>query len=163
MSADVRSRMDAEDVLQQVYVRVLQSGTLEDRGAEAFFGWLKSILDSALVDAQRLVHAQKRDVRREVSPGKTPSTLDAWAREYADSQTPSRVLARDEARGLLLAALAGLPEDHRRVLELRYLKEMNAREVAALMNRSTAAVQMLAVRALRHLRESMRALTLTWG
>jgi RNA polymerase sigma factor (sigma-70 family) len=76
-----------------------------------------------------------------------------------DSVTPSRVVARKESEALLHAALAGLPEDHRRVLELRFLKGLSLVNAAREMARTPAAIQMLSARALRELRRALRNLS----
>lgn len=68
-------------------------------------------------------------------------------------------VAREEAESLLLAGLAGLSEDHRRVLELRYLKGCRLTDIAATMDRSPAAVQMLCGRAMRELRAAIQQIS----
>ncbi len=163
ISPALHAKIEPEDVLQQVYTDAIQRiGELQDRGEDAFFRWLRRILESKLVDAHRYYHAAARDVKREVPPVPTPSGHD-WlaARVALDTLTPSRIVARDEASALLMAALAGLSEDHRRVLELRFLKGCPLVHVAELMGRSTAAVQMLSARALQQLRRALVHLSRT--
>jgi len=163
MPAALREKLEPEDVLQEVYAAALrQFHRFEPRGPDAFFRWLVRILDSKLIDAQRRYRAAARDVRRE-APGAaadTPSGYEQLAARVAiDSLTPSRVVAREELESRLLAALAGLSHDHRRVLELRFLRGRPLREVATEMQRSAAAVQMLCGRALRELRTALQRLS----
>jgi len=157
----LRGKIDPDDVLQQVYIEAVQRiGEFHYRGRGSFLHWLRRLLDSRLADAHRRFHAARRDVRREVAEADRPSDYDRLAgRAALDTVTPSRIVRRQEAQALLMAALAGLPPDYRRVLELRFLKGCPLAEVAACMNRSPAAVQMLSGRALRRLRLCLRQLS----
>ena len=163
LAAPMRTKLEPDDVLQQVYADVIQHvGEFQYRGADSFFHWLTRILESKLIDAHRFFHAAARDVDREVPPAERPSGCESLAARAAlDSLTPSRILAREEVDSLVMAALAGLSADHRRVLELRFLKGHPLTEVSELMGRSPAAVQMLCARALRRLRQSLSQLSRT--
>jgi RNA polymerase sigma-70 factor (ECF subfamily) len=160
----LRGKLEPEDVLQQVYVDVVRRiGEFEYRGPDSFLHWLKSVLEAKLVDFHRHYHAAARDLDREVAEAQMPSGYEALAAHAAiDSLTPSRVIAREEAESLLLAALAGLSDDHRRVLELRYLRGQPLADVAEAMQRSPAAVQMLCGRAIRQLRAVIRQISGIW-
>ena len=157
----LRARVEPADVLQQLYVRVLQSvDGFEDRGAAAFVGWLSRILASVIVDLQRALHAEKREAGRELHAPAGDSGVDQFASRFGiDSVTPSRVVAMREAHALVLTALAGLSSDYRRVLELRYLRGYETSEVAKIMERSPDAITMLTGRAARALRASVRELS----
>jgi RNA polymerase sigma-70 factor (ECF subfamily) len=161
MGAELRGKIEPEDLLQQVYVDVVRRmGEFEYRGPGSFHHWLKGILEAKLIDFHRHYHAAARDVAREVTAGQPASGYEALAAHAAvDSVTPSRVVRREEAESLLMAALAGLPDDHRRVLELRYLKGQRLADVAVIMHRSPAAAQMLCARAMRQLRKAIQRIS----
>jgi RNA polymerase sigma-70 factor (ECF subfamily) len=161
MSADVRSRLEPDDLLQQVYAdAMLKIDRFEDRGEDSFFSWLARILDSKLIDAQRRIHARARAVAREAAPPRQPSAFASLVQRAAvDSMTPSRVFARRESEALLHAALAGLSDDHRRILELRFIRGLSLARASEEMGRTPAAVQMLCARALRSLRAALRNLS----
>jgi RNA polymerase sigma-70 factor (ECF subfamily) len=161
LSPRLRARVDADDLLQQVYVEVVRRiAEFELRGPGSFYEWLTTMLDSRIVDAQRRHHARKRDVARERSGAGGGSTLQRWLGSGAlDTRTPSRAATAREQAASLHAALAGLPDDHRRVLELRYLQARSLEETARELERSVPAAQMLCLRALRGLRRSMRDLS----
>ena len=161
ISREMRAKLEPEDLLQQVYADAVQHiSQFEYRGPDSFFHWMARILESRLIDAHRFFHAAVRDVDREVPAADRPSVYEVLvARVAADTPTPSRVLARDEAESLVMAALAGLSADYRQVLELRFLKELSVGEAAETMGRSPGAIQMLTARALRRLRESLRELS----
>lgn len=157
----LRPKIAPEDILQEVYIEVVQRvGEFEDRGPDSFLNFLLTILESRLVDVHRRFEAAKRDVRREIRSAGVASRWEPLAARIGlDSRTPSRILATKEAEALLFAAMAGLSEDHRRVLELRYIRGLALADVGREMNRSVAAVQMLALRALRRLREMLESLS----
>jgi RNA polymerase sigma factor (sigma-70 family) len=61
------------------------------------------------------------------------------------------VIADTEHVAILRKAMDALMEDHRRVLQLRYLEGLSAAEVAGQMHRSEPAIHMLTRRALAQL------------
>lgn len=161
LTGTLQSKVAPEDLLQEVYAEALQKlGHFKNRDPNAFFNYLAAILESRLVDAHRRFHASVRDVRREVPPIEPATSLDPLAaRVCKDSVTPSRIMARKEANAILLAAIAGLSPEHRKVLELRYIRNMTLADTAREMDRSVAAVQMLSLRALRQLRATLGSLS----
>jgi RNA polymerase sigma factor (sigma-70 family) len=71
------------------------------------------------------------------------------------SHTPSRSVARGEARKALDQALGAIPTEYERVIRLYDLKGKSAAEVGAEMGRSEGAVYMLRARAHERLREAL--------
>jgi RNA polymerase sigma-70 factor (ECF subfamily) len=161
LPSELRAKIEPEDLLQLVYVDVIRNiGSFQDHGGDCFYRWMVQVLDSKLADVQRHYHAAIRDVRREVGPPRSQTGYQSLAScGGLDSQTPSRIAAREETEAVLLAALAGLSEDHRMVLELRFLKGLPLARVAGLMDRSEPAVQMLLLRAIRSLRDALQHLS----
>lgn len=154
-----RGRTGPEDILQDVYVQVFQQiGRFEDRGPGSFLSWVCTILDHKLVDVQRAAHRLVRDVGREV-PAQGLAATDSYCNlldyVYADSQTPSRAVRREEAVGALLACLSELPEPQRCVLQMRFLEGRSVADVAAELDKSEAAVAMMCHRAVQALRTAM--------
>jgi RNA polymerase sigma-70 factor (ECF subfamily) len=70
-------------------------------------------------------------------------------------QTPSRSAARHEREQALLAALDGLPETYRRVLQLRYVQGLSVEAAAAELGCTKGAVMMRCQRAIDKLREAL--------
>ena len=158
LKAATKIRTSPEDVLQEVYLDVArQIRQFENRGPGSFLKWIQAILDHKLTDAWRAAHCQARDINREaaIRGAATDSHGDLLDILYADSGTPSRVARRQEAVGALLSCLPELSDDHREVIQLRFLKGLAVAEVAARLSRSEAAVVALTKRALNALRESM--------
>ena len=53
--------MRADDVLQQTFVRAAQAiGTFEPRHADAFRGWLRTIADNLVRDAEKRRRRERR-------------------------------------------------------------------------------------------------------
>jgi RNA polymerase sigma-70 factor (ECF subfamily) len=73
-----------------------------------------------------------------------------------DQTSPSQRAVRCEELLRLAAALARLPEDQRRVVEMHHLKGLPVAEVAGQMGRTRPAVVGLLFRGLKKLRELLR-------
>ena len=71
--------------------------------------------------------------------------------------TPSQSASRQEQVDLLLEALAELPDDKQRVVELRDFEGLSFAEIARAMGRSENAVQLLHTRALARLAGILRS------
>ncbi len=159
MDRGLRARVEPEDILQQVYLDVFRRiGHFEQRGPDAFVNWVLTIADNKLVDLRRALHAQMRDVDREMPPGGAGGAESCWNlldQLYTDSQTPSRVVRKDEAVGALLACLSELSESHRQVLRLRFLEGRPVSDIAKVLGKSPGAVVALSKRALEALRAAM--------
>ncbi|HUU96119.1 MAG TPA: RNA polymerase sigma factor [Phycisphaerae bacterium] len=159
MDPAVRARLGPDDILQEVYLRVFRHiDRFEDRGPRSFLNWVYTILEHTLVDARRGAHRQIRDVDREAAAAAEAgdsSYCGLLDRVYANSDTPSRLLRRQEAVGALLASLSNLSDSYRHVVQLRFLEGLSVGEVAARLGISKAAVVTRTKRALTALRGRM--------
>ena len=162
------------------YVEARQAGQDPDRGRllaanpeirhelEEFFtaddemerlAWLRAILANVLAAAARRFEARARDVGRERSlEGDLELSSSRLECLFAADQTsPSQRAVRGEELLRLAAALARLPADQRRVVELHYLKGLQVAQVAAELGHTRPAVVGLLFRGLRKLRELLGA------
>jgi RNA polymerase sigma-70 factor (ECF subfamily) len=162
MGASLRAKLEPDDVLQDVYFHVLRRlDQFQGRVPDTFFNWVLTILDSRLVDTQKMLHRRKRDVSREASPRPVPaaeSYFNLLERLQVDSLTPSRAVRREEAIDALRDCLSKLSESHRNVLQLRFLEGRSVEDVAARLGKSEAAVVALTRRALEALGAMMNRL-----
>jgi RNA polymerase sigma-70 factor (ECF subfamily) len=71
----------------------------------------------------------------------------------AEIESPSSGALRREREIQLANALSELPDDYRDIIMLRHIQGLSFEEVAARMDRSSGAVRMLWLRALKRLRE----------
>jgi len=159
MDPRLRTRLEPEDVLQQVYLEVFRRiEGFENRGPNSFMTWLLTIADSKLADAHRECFRKKRDLAREWHEGGNAlgeSAFKLLDQAFADSTTPSRVVRREEAVAAVVACLENLSEAHRNVLELRFLLGLSVADVANRLGKSEASVVAATSRALAALRAAM--------
>jgi len=147
-----RSVLSADDVVQETYIDAfLDVKNFVPRGPGAFTAWLLTLARRNLVDAIRMLEAEKRgrSYRRLERRG-TDDTLVALHEQLGRApSTPSRHAARSEACSYLEQAIAQLPPAYRQVIEMYDLEGRPVAEVAAALSRSTGAVFMLRSRAHR--------------
>jgi RNA polymerase sigma-70 factor (ECF subfamily) len=130
-------RMEAEDVAQEVFLRIWRQAPRWETGRARFDTWLYAIALNLCRDRFRR--------RREVYAGELPETADP-------SSAPDRELHdRDNTRAVE-SALAMLPERQREALVLQYYEELSNIEAAAVMGISVEALESLLARARRNLR-----------
>ncbi len=86
-----------------------------------------------------------------------PATqIRAGPRDPSDpGQTPSQIVLRLEEQMEISRAVAQLPPDYQEIIILRNLERLPFDEIAERMGRSRPAVQMLWMRALKKLHESL--------
>jgi RNA polymerase sigma-70 factor (ECF subfamily) len=136
--ARLGSQERAEDAAHQVFVRALEAfGRYQDRGHAR--EWL-------FVIAHNVVASEA--VRRTAAP------LDLAADVPDPEDSPERFVLAADDRHVLREAVARLPVDQRRAIELR-IAGLTGREVAAEMGRSVDAVKMLQGRAIARLRAEL--------
>jgi RNA polymerase sigma-70 factor (ECF subfamily) len=160
LQADDRlgGKIDLSGVVQQT---LLEAGAVADEwGAWTTArraAWLRRALAHNLTDEVRRLTAGARDVGRERSIeqalAESSARIEAWL--AADESSPSARAARHEDLVRLASALAGLPDDQRRAVELHHLRGLPLTDTAAAMGKSTQAVVGLLFRGLRRLRELM--------
>jgi len=123
----VRSRADAEDVLQDTYVRVWQGlPKLRDHGAT--LGWICKIVRNVAVDRIRKQRRQRTDsLDRPVAEG-----MEALVDHISsDAPGPEAELADAQASDQLRRLVDELKDKHRLVLLLREVDDMSYEEISA--------------------------------
>jgi RNA polymerase sigma-70 factor (ECF subfamily) len=144
-----RSRGDADDVLQEAFIAAWR-GAGSYAGSGSARSWLLSI-------ARNVWRHQARRRVGEPAGFEPIETLAERAGWGADPAT-ARQLDAAEARELLAAALARLPEVEREVLVLRELEGFSGEEAAAILQLSLPAMKSRLHRARIHLAAALRAL-----
>ena len=155
----LQAKLDASDVAQQAVLQAHEAwGQFRGTTEAEKLAWLRAILANVLAAAARRFEARARDVARERSLEgdleRSSSRLECLL--AADQTSPSRRAVRGEELLRLAAALAHLPDNQRRVVELHYLQGLPVAEVAGQMARTRPAVVGLLFRGLRRLRELLR-------
>jgi RNA polymerase sigma-70 factor (ECF subfamily) len=151
----VAAKMEPSDVVQETLLRA-------HRGFDQFQGqserelmvWLRKILAHYLIDVTRHYRASMRTAVREQSleAALEQSAARLENRLVATGSSPSQQTQRRETAVLLADALERLKRDHREVILLRSLEELDWQTIASRMRRSPDAARMLWARALCELR-----------
>jgi RNA polymerase sigma-70 factor (ECF subfamily) len=158
LPASLQAVVSVEDVLQDTFVQVFRDiGRFRPRRDGSFSAWLRTVAENRLRDTIKAFRRKKRGGRfRQVYGSADPqasSVGDLFEILSAESHTPSRSVARREWVQAVQVAMAGLPEDYREAIRLRYLEGKSLSQVADAMQRSPGAIRGLIGRA----REKMRA------
>ncbi len=121
----VRDRGEAEDILQEVFVRVWNRAAKYDAQLGAPLPWLVGVARHCAIDRLRA-----RRVRAAVdAPAVDRDSLEATA-PAADIRTPEAAVLEAERRGKLTDALAGLPAEQRRLIEAAFFEGYTHSELA---------------------------------
>lgn len=150
-----QGKLDLSGVIQQTLWEAYQDrGRFEGQNEAQQAAWLRTILAHNLTDEFRKLGAAVRDVVRERSLEAaledSSSRLEGWL--AAEQSSPSQQAMRNEQSLRLAEALAELPEDQRRAVEMHHLHGCSLAEVAEQMGRSKGAVASLLFRGLERLR-----------
>jgi RNA polymerase sigma-70 factor, ECF subfamily len=130
--------MLAEDVVGEVFARMMESiGTYSYRGTP-ISAWLYRIARNLIVDQQR-----RRGRLRPLEDADPGRLVSANPIEAAESELRWQELAD---------LLAALTEEQRQVILLKFVESLDNREVAAIIGRSEGSVKSLQHRALRSLK-----------
>jgi RNA polymerase sigma-70 factor (ECF subfamily) len=136
--ARVGNHPDAEDLTAQVFVRAVeQLDTSREPGQIA--AWLYRVAHNAVADHWRAFYRIPLVGTDHVAPG--------W--EPVDDSGTASVEPDEGAAVRVQALLRRLPEQYRRVLELRFLQRLSVAETAAALGVSNGNARVLQYRALR--------------
>jgi RNA polymerase sigma-70 factor (ECF subfamily) len=119
-----RRPADAEDLVQDTYVKAFRSSSQFTRGTN-LKAWLFTILHNTFLNMRR-------------HDGRNPVDVDSDAVERAadmraSQQTPEQLLTRATLNADLQAALDSLPEAFRQAVWLRDVEEFSYAEIAAMV------------------------------
>jgi RNA polymerase sigma-70 factor (ECF subfamily) len=158
LDGDLQRLVDVNDVIQETFIRAIRDiDNCQARSDESFAAWLKVIADHRLRDIIRGLYRQKRGGNRRPATapaGGSASSLVQLVDLIPDrGATASKVIARNEVIKAMQVGIAGLPDDQREAVRLRYLEGRSIEETAGKMGRTTAAVNGLVRRAKEALRQ----------
>jgi len=139
--------VEAEDVLQAVYLKVLDGRAVYD-GRAAFRTWLFSVIRNTAASQRRWsIFRRLRSI-----------PLDHGSREFrSQAEGPAALAARSECAERLLRALAQLPRRQREVLHLVFYQELTIAEAALVAGISVGSARTHYERGKKRLRERMEA------
>ncbi len=140
LNAHLGNSLDAEDITEEVFIRVWRSlPDYHERGTP-FLSYVFRIARNALID----------HYRRERRTAGQLSSEDVMIADHKPG--PGEVVSQQMEHKELREALDDLKDDYRNVLVMRFLSDMSPEETAHAMGRSAGAVRVLQHRALAALR-----------
>ena len=142
----VKSRNEAEDLTQEVFVRLLNHP--DKNNGQTIEGYVFTIAANLLRDRAKSVAAaaQKQAHSFDVLDEK-----EAFSANLIEDRNPERVLVGRQTVQDVLDALAELGERTRDVFILARLENVQHREIAAMYGISVSAVEKMMMKAMAHL------------
>jgi RNA polymerase sigma-70 factor, ECF subfamily len=156
LSPRLQAKVDASDIVQQTLLEAHKcQGQFRGQSEAERLAWVRTILVNVLAAAARRFATGNRDLGRERSLEAEVDKSSARLEDLlaADQTSPSERTVRSEDLLRLAQAMACLPRDQRKVVEMHHLKGLSLAEVAKLIDRSRPAVAGLLFRGLNKLRE----------
>jgi len=142
--AHLDSRMDAEDLTGEVFLKAWQYLPKYKEHGVPFLAFLFRIAHNVLIDHYRQSSRQE---------SKTPEELDGYKQE--SSVEPIDMVGLQLEHQAVLRVLSKLRPDYQTVLTLRFISELSPEETSQVMDRSVGAIRVLQHRALAALRENI--------
>ncbi len=133
--------MEAEDVAQDVFLRLWRQADRWEGGRARVSTWLYRVTVNSCIDRMR--------GRREETVAELP--------EVASEATQQQTLEEEDLRDYMDAALQGLPERQRVALVLFHYENLSMNAVAETMDASVDAVESLLARGRRALKKSLKS------
>jgi len=157
----LRSRIDAEDILQEAYVAAAQRLAAFGKSQPMSpLVWLRLIVGQTLIDVHRRhVGAQMRDADRERSIQARladGTSLTMTFHLLGRLTSPSGAAVRAEMSALVAQALEAMNPIDREVLALRHFEELTNKETAETLGIEPKAASIRYVRALARLKEVLQ-------
>lgn len=143
-------RDDAEDMVQEVFVRAYQN-LHRYRDEAKFTTWLLRIAGNLGTDRARMAHRRQALEQQEAGTGLAWMTVGEHEDPIANLEQEQRVAA-------LRRAMEALPAHHRNVLVLRDLEERDYKDIAAILNCTVGGAKLRVLRARRALRDRIAPL-----
>lgn len=146
--AAVAAKETPDDLVQSVCREVLErleGDRIEYRGEAQFRQWLYQAAAHKLQNRRRHLHAERRDVRREVVASGT------WEDHLARLSTPSAHAMRREDLACLESALAALGDEQREIIRLARLEGLSHAEIGSRLGVSESHSRVLLARAMARL------------
>jgi RNA polymerase sigma-70 factor (ECF subfamily) len=152
MGKELRSKLESVDLVQDVFVSALKdlgNFTYENEGD--FVRWLSRITENRLRDNLDKLHADKRDIRKEVRLSTHRPTIEdsfAAALEPIDATTPSVIISKREEFDKLAKAIEALKPEYREVIVLTKVQGLSYSQIGDKLGKSADAARMLFSRAM---------------
>ncbi len=132
--ANTNVTQDAEDVFQEVFVRLVRyKDKIEDE--EHLKAWLIRV---TINEARRL---EGSGWKKNVSLEDSDDTVDSYSAENEGDSSPEEAYLEDEKRESVLQKVRELPQIYREVIHLYYYEEMKISEISRILETNEATVK----------------------
>jgi len=138
------TRSDAEDAVQEVFIRLWRTADRYDPKRAALVTWVMLISRRHLVDRLRRARARVKAAALDEKQGQTPAPASAQ---------PESGMQRDERFAALMERIAKLPELQRTVVTRAYLGGQTLRQIGEELDTPIGTIKSALSRALVRLRE----------
>ena len=155
----MRSKIEAEDLLQEVSVDCCRSVGEVDLSQREPFGWLCHVAERRIIDAHRKhFGTQKRDAAREVPLGQQGGATGQAAiidLLVASITSPSKAFSRDQNELRMLAAIDTLPQEQQEAIRMRYVEGLPTKDIAERLDKSDVSVRVMLTRTIQKLQQML--------
>jgi RNA polymerase sigma factor (sigma-70 family) len=148
-----RDRADAEEVLQTVYLKILE-GKARYGGESNLKTWLFAVIRKTAITEHR---------KRLLRVLKSKASSNSTAERTSFAAEPAAAFERSEVRERFQRALECLPARQREALHLVFYEDLSLREAADVMGVSIGSARQHYERGKRHLRVSLNREELDYG
>jgi RNA polymerase sigma-70 factor (ECF subfamily) len=152
MGRELRDKLESMDLVQDAFVAAVKDlGDFKYENEGDFLRWMSKIAENRIRDHIKRLHADKRDIRREVALNDRISPAgDGSARtpEPIRMTTPSVIMGISEELDRLENAMNLLKPEYREVIVLAQIEGLSHKEMGARLNKSPDAARMLLARAM---------------
>ncbi len=143
-------RDKAEDIFQDVWMRVLERGQ-QYTGRARFDTWLFTIARNLVIDNARRKTAASLDEMRDVDEGERPFEV------VSEGRSPLENALSGQVQTSVMRALARLDRAHREVLVLRFHEDLTLEEIAELTKSPLSTVKSRLYRGMAALKPRLAA------
>jgi RNA polymerase sigma-70 factor (ECF subfamily) len=156
------SKEQSVDVVQDTLIHAfsgLDGFTYKNEGD--FVRWLSKIAENELRGSLKKLHADKRDIRKEVRLDNYRETAaGGFGRKPGpiEATTPSVIMSRKEDLDKLEKAIDTLKTEYREVIILTKIDGLSYKEIAGRLGKSSEAVRKLVSRAMAELTVAFRGI-----
>src|SRR2546428_8881433 len=130
----VRDAQIAEDMVQEIFLRIWRKPERYVSQRGRFATWLTSVTRNRAVDA---IRSRNRRFRYE------SASPEEQERDFAgpERDNPALTAELSDQRRLILAALAGIPSEQRQIIELAYFGGLTQQEIATRLSQPLGTVK----------------------
>jgi RNA polymerase sigma-70 factor (ECF subfamily) len=153
----VKDDARAEELAQEVFIRLYRTKTYEEQGGIRFKTWLYKVATNVCLNELR-----KRESKAKLESFDADDSLEAAPEQMSAAPSPEEQIAGKQMARTLGAAIEALPTNQRAALLMARQDGLSHEEIASALETSVSAVKSLIHRALETLRreaERMRAET----